>query len=152
MPRLLDPELGLDQGRFKIRQSVEGHVAVVVGEEDGRAARGGLGPQMDPRAADEPGADTEPTRRVVVPGDHHRGHPEVGEPVQRVVEELDRGQRRHRPVVHVPRHDHRVHVALTHGRDEVTDEPGLGIEHVHPVEGPAEMPVGRVQNPHDPRD
>lgn len=148
---LLHPELVFDQGGFEVRQTVEGDVAVGVGEHDGRAARRGLGPQMDAGPVDEAGAHAQPARRVVVPGDHHGRHPEGGEPVQGVVEQLDRGERRHRPVVHVPRHDYRVHAVRTHGRDEVTDELGLGPEHVDPVEGPAEMPVGRVQQSHDPR-
>lgn len=101
-------------------------------------------------AAHEPRADAEAAGRIVVPGDHHRGHAEVGEPVQRVVEQLDGGQRRYRPVVHVPRHHHRVHLALAHGGDEVTDELGLGAEHADPVEGPAEVPVGGVQESHGP--
>ncbi|MGX1408723.1 hypothetical protein RKD40_006336 [Streptomyces ambofaciens] len=85
-------------------------------------------------------------------GDHHRGHAEVGEAVQRVVEQLDGGERGHRAVVHVSRHDHGVDGVLAHGLDEVADEPGLGAEHVHPVERPAEVPVGSVQQSHDPRD
>ncbi|GAA3242817.1 hypothetical protein GCM10020256_67010 [Streptomyces thermocoprophilus] len=58
----------------------------------------------------------------------------------------------HRAVVHVPGDDHRFHLALAHGRHEVVDERGLGVEHRHPVEGPAQMPVGGVQQSHDPRD
>ncbi len=152
MAGLLHPELVLHEGRFEVRQTVEGDVAVGVGQHDGGAGGGRLGPQVDAGAVDESGADAEPAGGVVVAGDHHRGHAEVREAVQGVVEELDRGERGHRAVVHVAGHDHRVHLALAHGGDEVTDELGLGPEHGHPVEGPAEMPVGRVQQSHDPRD
>lgn len=145
--RLRHAELVLHQGGFEIGQTVEGHVPMRVGEHHGSPARRRLGPQMDAGAPDQSRADAQAAGGVVVSGDHHRRHAEVGEPVQGVVEQLDRGQRRHGPVVHVPRHDHRVHGVLPHGGDEVTDELGLGPEHVDPVERAAEMPVGRVQNP-----
>lgn len=150
VPGALHAELVPHQGGLQVGQAVEGDVPVRVGQQDRGAARGGLGPQVDAGAAHEPRADAEAAGRVVVSGDHHRGHAEVGEPVQRVVEQLDGGQRRHRPVVHVPRHHHRVHLALAHGGDEVTDELGLGAEHADPVEGPAEVPVGGVQESHGP--
>ncbi|CAM5308125.1 hypothetical protein SAURM35S_06818 [Streptomyces aurantiogriseus] len=150
--RLLRAELVLHQGGFEVGQAVEGDVTVGVGEHHGHPGRRGVGLQMDAGASDQPGAHAEPPRGVVVPGDHHCRHAQLGEPVQGVVEQLDGGQRRHRPVVHIARHDHRVHLALTHGGAEMADELGLGTEHVHPVERPAEMPVGSVQKPHDPRD
>lgn len=145
-------ELVLDQGGFEVGKAVEGDVAVVVGEDDGRADGGRVGAQVDARAVDESRADAEAAGRVVVAGDHHGGHAQLGEAVQRVVEQLDGGQRGHRAVVHVSRHHDGVHGPLAHGGDEVTDELGLGTEHVHPVEGPAEMPVGGVQESHGSRD
>jgi hypothetical protein len=148
---LLHPERVLHQGRFEIRQSVEGDITGRVTEDHRRPDGRRVGAQMDAGAVDEPGADTEAAGRVVVAGDHHRRHTEAGEPVQRVVEELDRGQRGHRPVVHITRHDHRVDLALPRDGDEMADELGLRPEHVHPVEGAAEMPVGRVQQSHDSR-
>src|SRR5690606_37773248 len=120
---------------------VEGDLAVGVGQHHGGAAGGGVGAQVDAGAADEPGGDAEPAGGVVVAGDHHRRHTEVGQPVQGVVEQFDRGERRHGPVVHVAGDDHRVDGALAHGRDQVADEVGLGAEHADPVEGPAEVPV-----------
>ncbi len=72
--------------------------------------------------------------------------------MQGVVEQLYGGERRHRPVVHVSGHDHGVDGVLAHGVDEVADEPGLGAEHGDPVERPAEVPVGSVQESHGPRD
>lgn len=107
---------------------------------------------MDARAPDESGADTEAAGRVVVAGDHHRRHAQVGEAVQGIVEQLHRGERRHGTVVHVSRHDQRVDGVLAHGRHEVADELGLGAEHADPVERPAEVPVGSVQQSHDPRE
>ena len=115
--RLLHAELVLDQGRFEVGQPVEGDVAVGVGQHHRCAAQpSGSVRRWMPGAVDQPGADAEAAGRVVVPGDHDRRHAEVGEPVQGVVEELDGGQRRHRPVVHVTGHDHRVDLALAHGR------------------------------------
>ncbi len=149
VPGALHTELVPDEGGLQVGQAVEGDVPVRVGQQYGGAAGGGFGAQVDAGPAHEPRADPETAGRVVVPGDHHRGHAQAGEPVQRVVEQLDRGERRHRPVVHVPRHHHRVHLALAHGGDEVADELGLGAEHADPVEGPAEVPVGGVQNPQD---
>ena len=107
---------------------------------------------MDPGALDQPGADAEPARRVVVPGDHHGRHAGVGEPVQRLVEQLDGGQRRHGPVVDVSCDQDRVDVALAHRRHQVVEERGLGVEQAHPVERPPQVPVRRVQESHDPRE
>lgn len=149
--RLVHAELVLHEGRFEVGQAVEGDVAVAVGEHHGRTAGGGVGPQVDARPVNEPGTDAEASRGVVVAGDHDRGHAEVGQPVQGVVEELDGGERRDGTVVHVSRDDHGVRLAFAGGVDEMADEPGLGVEHVHPVERPAQMPVGSVQEPHDPR-
>lgn len=145
-------ELLADQGRFEIRQAVEGDVAVGVGEDDGGGAAGRVGAQMDARVVDEPGADAEATGRVVVPGDHHGRYAGVGEPVQRPVEQLDGGEGRHRPVVHVTGHEDGVHLVRQRGRHEVVDEDRLGVEKADAVEGPPQVPVRRVQESHDPRD
>ena len=144
----LDPQRVLHQGRFEIGQTVEGDVAVVVAADDRVTARGGRGTQVDTGPVDEPGADTQAAGGVVVAGDHHGGDAGLGEPVQRGVEELDGGERRHRPVVDVPGdHDH-VRLAGARGVDEVGDEVGLRAEHAHPVERAPQVPVRGVQNPH----
>ncbi len=102
VPGALHTELVPDEGGLQVGQAVEGDVPVRVGQQYGGATGGGFGAQVDAGPAHEPRADPETAGRVVVPGDHHRGHAQAGEPVQRVVEQLDRGERRHRPVVHVP--------------------------------------------------
>lgn len=82
----------LDQGRFEVRQPVERDLAVYVAQYDGVGAPGGVGPQVDPGPADQPGPHAEPPGGVVVAGDHHGGHTEVGEAVQYLIEQLDGGQ------------------------------------------------------------
>ncbi|SCD60666.1 hypothetical protein GA0115246_103703 [Streptomyces sp. SolWspMP-sol7th] len=140
-------ELVLDEPRFEVGQPVEGDLAVRVAQHDGLPALGGPGPQVDPGAAEQPGADTEAPRGIVVPRDEHGGHAERGEPVQRLVVQLDGGQRGHRPVVHVPGHDDGLDVPLPHRRHEVVEEGGLRVEQRHPVQRAPEVPVGGVQNP-----
>lgn len=140
----------LHQGGLQVRQSVQRHVPVRVGQHHGLGAAVGVGPQVDPGPADEPGADAEPAGGVVVPGDHHGGHAQVGEPVQGPVVQLDRGQRGYGPVVDVAGDEDGVDLVLADGLDQVVDEGGLGAEQVHAVEGPAEVPVGGVQEPHSP--
>lgn len=147
-PRRL--ELVADQGRFEVGQPVEGDVAVGVAEHDGGGAAGRVGAQVDPGVVDEARADAEPAGRVVVSGDHHGRYAGLGEPVQRPVEQLDGGQRRHRPVVHVTRDEDSVHLVRQGGRHEVVEEGGLCVEKADPVEGPSQVPVRRVQESHDP--
>lgn len=143
-------ELLADQGRFEIRQSVEGDVAVCVGEHDGGGAAGGVGAQVDARVVDETGTDAEPTGGVMVPGDHHGRHARLGEPVQRAVEQLDGGERWHRPVVHVTGDEDRVDLVRQRGRHEVVEKGRLCVEQADPVERPSQVPVRRVQESHDP--
>ena len=105
-----------------------------------------------PGAVDQPGADAEPAGRVVVAGDHHRGHAEVGEPVQGVVEQLDGGERRHGPVVDVARDEHRVDLALARPwRRGGRGRRAWASSRLTRWKRPAQMPVGRVQKSHDPR-
>lgn len=89
----LGAELLAGEGGFEVRQSVDGDLAVLVGQYDGPVAGRGVGAQVDAGPAHESGADAEPPGRVVVAGDHHGGDAEVGEAVQRVVEELDGAER-----------------------------------------------------------
>ena len=81
-----------------------------------------------PARPDQTGAHAEPAGRVVVSGDHHGGYADGGEPVQGPVEELHGGQRRHGPVVDVTRHQDGVDLALAHGRHQMVEEVGLGVE------------------------
>ncbi len=135
-----------DQRGFEVGQAVAGDVAVLVAEHDGVGAARRVGAQMDSGALDQPGADAEAARRIVVAGDHHGGDAQPGEAVQGLVEEFDGRERRHRPVVHVARDEHGVDVLFAYGLDEAVDEPALGVQHAHPVERTSQMPVGRVQN------
>lgn len=104
---------------------------------------------MDAGPAHQTGAHAEPAGRVMVSGDHHRGYADGGEPVQRPVEELDGGQRRHGPVVHITCHHDGVDLAFAHSRHQMIETVGLRLEQGGPVERPPQVPVRCVQNPQD---
>ncbi len=54
------------------------------------------------------------------------------------------------PVVDVTAHHQGVDALVAHHLDQELDERGLGVELGLPVEGPAEMPVAGVEEPHAP--
>ncbi len=67
---------------------------------------------------------------------------------ERVVEEGDDVDPGQGAVVDVPGDEHDVHALGPHDLDEVVDEGRLGAEQPDPVEGPSEVPVGGVEDPH----
>ncbi len=148
VPGLGGAEGVLDQGRFQIREAVEGDVAMGVGEDDGGGAALGVGTEVDARAFEEARADAEPAGRVVVAGDHDGRDADGGEPVQCPVEEFDGGERRDGPVVDVTGDEDGVHLAGLDGGHQMVEEGGLGVQQGDAVEGPAQVPVRGVQQLH----
>ena len=134
MPGLLGAQGVLDQGGFQIGQSIERDLAVGVAQHHGGGAVPGIGPQMDARSPDEPGADPEPAGRVVIAGDHDGRHTDVREPVQHVIEQLDGRERRDGPVVHITRDQDGVNIAFPYCRHQMVEIRGLRVEHRDAVE------------------
>lgn len=149
VPGLRRAQAVADEGGFQVGQAVERHVAARVGQHDRGGAVVRIGPEVDARPRDQSRADAEPAGGVVVPGDHDGRHTGVGQPVERVVEQLDGGERWYGPVVDVARHDDHVGLVFPHGPHQVVEERGLGVEHRDAVERPPQVPVRGVQDPHD---
>ena len=76
------------------------------------------------------------------------GTPSAARRAERGVEQLDRLDRRDRPVVDVAGNEHGVDVLVTHHVDEEVDEPGLRLEQGLTVQRTAQVPVGGVEQPH----
>ena len=134
--------------RVEVGDAVHRHGPVVVGEQHGRADAGGVGPQVDAGGVDQPGAEAEPQRGVVVAaGEHHAGAG-AGQPGQGVVGQPHGVDRRQRAVVDVAGDHHGVDpLALDH-LEQVVDEGSLVRQHAFAVEGPAQVPVGGVEQAH----
>jgi hypothetical protein len=100
---------------------------------------------MHATALHEPRGEAEPNGGVMVPaGQHHPGSG-AGQTDQGVVEQADDIHPGQRAVVDIAGDEDYVYGQFLDARDQLIDEPALGIEHSHAVEGPAKVPVGSVQ-------
>ncbi len=143
-------------GAFGRPQGVGGESRLEVGEwvdrdltehhRPSHVANGGADVQT--RAFEQPGGEPEPDRRVVVPAGEDDLCAGVDEPHEGVGQDVDGVRGRHRPVVEVTAHEHRVHRLGPHDLDEVVEVGGLGVEQPHLVECPSQVPVGGVDQPH----
>jgi hypothetical protein len=139
---------GGDDRRFQVGQRVHRDRAVPVGQQNRLGQPGGVGTHMQPGLLQQPGTETQPAGGVVVTtGEDHRG-PRGDQPRQRVIQQGDDVDPRQRSVVDVAGHDHGVHPLRPDHLDQMVEDLCLGLEQPHPVEGPAEMPVGGVEQPH----
>ena len=133
----------------EVGQAVDGDRAVVVA----RAATGvptvGASVRMwTPAASISREPKPEPLGGVVVAaGDHHAGAGR-GQPGERLVGQVDRVDRRQRPVVDVTGDDDQVDALALDDVEQVVDVRRLVLEHALPVEGPPEVPVGGVEDAH----
>ena len=84
----------------------------------------------------------------MIAGDHRDGGAGLVQAQQRVLEQLDRGERRDRPVVHVTGDEHRVDRLGADDRHQVVDECLLRGAEIGPVQRTSEMPIGRVEQAH----
>ena len=105
---------------------------------------------MQTRTLEQVRGEPQPDRGVVVAaGEHHRGTG-IDQAHHGLREELDRVGRGHRAVVDVAAHHDGVDLLLAHDVHEVVEVGGLRAEEAHLVEGPAQVPVGGVDQSHGP--
>ncbi len=127
---------------------MEGHVAVLVAQHDGRADPGGVGADEDPGGVHQPGAEAEAARAVVVAAADDHGGPRPGEAGEGLVGQLDGVDVGQGAVVDVPGdHDDVDALRLDH-LEQVVDERTLVAQEALAVEGPPEVPVGGVEDAH----
>jgi hypothetical protein len=122
---------------FEVRHSVHGGRAVRVFEHDRPVQRPQAGPQVHARLLQQPAAEPEAARRIVIAADQHDARAGVVQPQQRVLAQLHGVHRRHRPVVDVPRDQDRVHPLGPGHLDQVVQERGLRRPQVRAVQRPA---------------
>ncbi len=135
---------------LEVGHGVDGHRPGRVVEQDRPMGLRHVGAQVDAGEVDQPGPEAEASGGVVVAADEHDSGARGGQPAERVVEDGDRIDRGQRPVVDVAGDDHHVDALGPHRLDQEVDELPLGRQQVLPVEGPPEVPVGGVQQPHSP--
>ena len=116
----------------------------------GSATRPASVRRWTPAGVDQPGAEPEPARGVVVAAGDHDAGAGGGEPGEGLVGQRDGVDRGQRPVVDVAGDDHQVDLLGLDGLDQVVDERRLRGEEVLAVERPAQVPVGGVQDAHVP--
>ncbi len=134
--------------RVEVGQAVEGDGTVLVLDHHRIADPGEVGADVDAGGVDQARGEPEPLGRVVVAGGEHDPGARGGQPRERLVGEAHGVDRRQGAVVDVARDEH--HVDLLGGDDleQVVDVGRLVREHALPVEGPAQVPVGGVQQAH----
>ena len=93
-------------------------------------------------------AEAEPDRRIVVAAGKEHRNPRGGKTAQRLVEHRDRVGGRNGPVVDVPCHHHRLHLAVDRLGEQPIEEGRLVGEQVLAVQRPPEMPVRGVEQSH----
>ena len=143
-------QLGADGVRLEVRHPVHGHRAVGVLEHDRPGQRAGPGAQVHARLLQQPAAEPEPARRVVVAADQHDARAGVVQPEQGVLAQLDGVHRRHRTVVDVPGDQDRVHLLGAGHLHQVIEECRLRRPQIRAVQRPAQVPVRGVQQSHGP--
>ncbi len=144
-PQRWPRERGLEVG-----QRVDGDVAPAVGEQDRLTAPRRVGAHMDAGLFQQPRAEPQTARGVVVAAGEDDGGARAGQPGQDLVEQghdLDAGQG---PVVDVTGHDDRVDPLAPDDLDQVVEDRGLRLEQPDPMERAAQVPVGGVEDPHGP--
>ena len=141
-PRLAE-RLGVEVG-----QAVDRDGTVLVLQQDRGADAGRVGAQVDPGAIDEPGAEPEPASGVVVAAGHHDACAGRREPGEGLVGQGHGVDRRQRPVVDVAGHQHHVDALTLDDLEQVVDVRRLVRQHPLPVERPAQVPVGGVEQAH----
>ncbi len=146
---LLDAEDAPDGLRLEVGQPVDRHLPVLVGQQHRRPDVLRPGADVHAGVVDQPGGDAEPGGRVVVAARDDDPRPRVAQPEERVVVQRHGLDRRHGAVVDVTGDQHDVDPLLAHGRHQVVQEGGLRRPQVGPVQGPAEVPVGGVEQAHE---
>ena len=139
-----------DQARLEIGHGVDPDRAVRVLHDHRPLEAADPGAQVHPARGDEGGVGAQPDRGVVVAAGHHDDGARGPQLHQRVLEQLDRLQRRDRAVEDVTRHDDEVRPFLPHRRDQGLDHLLLRPAQVGTVQGPAQMPVRGVHDAHVP--
>ena len=141
------PRLGQRQ-RVEEGEAVDGDRTVLVGQPDGGADPGGVGADEDAGGVDQPRAEPEPLRGVVVAAGQHDPGARARQPGQRLVGEPDGVDRRQRSVVDVTGDDDEVDPLGLDDLEQVVDVGRLVREHPLAVERPAQVPVGGVEDAH----
>ena len=106
------------------------------------------GADVEPGVLHDAGSEPEARGRVVVAGGHDDAAPGVEQSHEGVVEKFDGARVRQCPVVDVTGNDDGVDLLLAGQFDEVVEVARVRIAEAFTVEGPAEMPVGGVEDAH----
>lgn len=115
---------------------------------DRRPDRRHGGADVQPGARKQLMGEPEADGGVVVPAGEQYRRTGVDEPRHSFGEQLNRLGSRHGAVVDVARDEDGVHLLRADRRHQVVDQPCLRVEQPHLVEGPSQMPVGGVEEPH----
>ena len=120
--------------------------AVGAGDDDRPVDVGDAGADGQALAQEVGGEAEAPGGIVVAGGEDDAG--DVAQAAQGLVQEADGVGGRDGAVVDVPGHDDGVHSLGAGEFDEVVGEDGVGVVEHSAVEGPTQVPVGGVQDPH----
>ena len=135
--------------RLEVGHGVERHLAVGVLEDDRLGATSHLGADVHASLLEQSRPTGQPAGRVVVAADHDDGGTGVGQPLERLAPQLDGVDRWQRPVVEITRNQDGVDTLGPNDVHEPVDHRRLRTHQVDPVKGATQVPVGRVQQPHD---
>ena len=146
--RAFGSQVGHHRVGQQVRDAVQGHLAVLVGQQHRpRDVRHGRA-KVHPCQLAQPRAEPKPDRRVVVAAGKEHRNPGGGKAAKRVVEHGDRVGGRYGPVVDIPCHHHRLHLAVDRLGEQPIEEGRLVGEQALAVEGSPEMPVRGVEQSH----
>ncbi|GGM62191.1 hypothetical protein GCM10011608_54160 [Micromonospora sonchi] len=150
MAPILDSPVGYRRGWFEKRYRVASDSRLLILKEYRRANRTRAHAHVDTGSLQQPGTDTQPSRRVMVAGDDDylrlclQHEPGLG-----LVPETDRVRRRHRPVVKVTGNEHGIDPFTTNDLDQMINECLVRIVQAETVQMATQMPVRGVKESHD---
>ena len=143
-----DAQVRHDRVGQQVRDPVDGHRAVLVGQQHRPGQVGHRGAQVDAGRLAEPGAEAQPDRGVMIPADEDDRDAGLREAQQGRVEQPDRVERRHRAVVDVPGHHHGPGPLADRLVQQPAQEGVLMGQQVLAVQRAPQMPVRGVDQSH----
>ncbi|PSK65423.1 hypothetical protein B0E53_02643 [Micromonospora sp. MH33] len=150
MAPILESPVGYRRGWFEKWYRVARDRRVLILNEHRRAHSTRAHSHVDTGSLQQPGTDSQPSRRVMVAGNDDHLRPGLQhEPGLCLVPQTDRIRRRHRPVVEVTGDEHSIDPFTASNLDQMIDECLVRIVQAETVQMATQMPIRGVKKSHE---
>ena len=150
MAPIFESPVGYRRGWFEERYRVAGDRRVLILNEHRRAHSTRAHSHVDAGSLQQPGADSEAGRRVMVAGDDDHLRPGLQhKPGLCLVPQTDRIRRWHRPVVEVTGDEHGIDPFTASNLNQMIDESLMRIVQAETVQMATQMPIRGVKESHE---